>query len=123
MPWGILTSYIGSAFWLLLALLLVLPLMSVLFFIPPSSALEIIFPMHLLMGRGQPLTYVAGQNAMLLSAPVHETGTVGAVCNTASQLGSAMGLAIVTAIINAVSAANIYTADPPPGITPQHMLS
>jgi hypothetical protein len=47
--------------------------------------------MHLFMGIGQPIIYVDVQKAMLLSAPVHESGTLGAVYDTASQLGAAMG--------------------------------
>ncbi|KAH8553239.1 major facilitator superfamily domain-containing protein [Umbelopsis sp. PMI_123] len=64
---------------------------------------KLIFPMHILVGLGLPLLYIGGQNAMIASAPQSETGTLGAVYNTAGQLGSAVGLAIMTAVINGVN--------------------
>ncbi|KAH8553238.1 hypothetical protein BGW37DRAFT_255209 [Umbelopsis sp. PMI_123] len=64
---------------------------------------KLIFSMHILLGLGLPLLYVGGQNAMVATAPPSETGTLGAVYNTAGQLGSAIGLAIMTAVINGVN--------------------
>lgn len=40
---------------------------------------------------------------MIATAPPSETGTLGAVYNTAGQLGSAVGMAIMTAVINGVN--------------------
>ncbi|KAG2171558.1 hypothetical protein INT43_008284 [Umbelopsis isabellina] len=109
---GYLTPYMGSRLLVIIGTTIgAAANVGTLFYSTELGFWKLIFPMHLLMGIGQPLTYVAGQNAMLLSAPVHETGTVGAVYNTASQLGSAMGLAIVTAIINAVNAADSHATN------------
>lgn len=77
---------------------------------------KLIFPMHVLMCLGLPILYVAGQNAMIVSAPPHETGTLGAVYNTAGQLGSGVGLAIMTAVINGVNAPGATGVDLLPGL-------
>ncbi|KAI9290330.1 major facilitator superfamily domain-containing protein [Umbelopsis sp. AD052] len=76
---------------------------------------KLIFPMHLIMGLGQPMPYVGGQNAIVATAPPSETGTLGAVYNTASQLGAAFGMAILTAVINGVNPSGATGADSIPG--------
>jgi MFS family permease len=63
----------------------------------------LIFPIHVIMGIGPPIVYVAAQNAMIVTAPPTEAGTLGAIYNTSAQLGSAVGLAIMTAIISGVN--------------------
>jgi EmrB/QacA subfamily drug resistance transporter len=77
---------------------------------------KLIFPMHVLMCLGLPILYVAGQSAMILSAPPHETGTLGAVYNTAGQLGSGVGLAIMTAVIDGVNEPGATGEDLLPGL-------
>ncbi|CAO3662130.1 unnamed protein product [Umbelopsis vinacea] len=76
---------------------------------------KLIFPMHILMCIGLPALYVGGQNAMIASAPPNETGTLGAVFNTAGQLGSGVGLAIMTAVIDGVNQDGATGMDALPG--------
>ncbi|KAI8582651.1 hypothetical protein K450DRAFT_226317 [Umbelopsis ramanniana AG] len=76
---------------------------------------KLIFPMHFILGFGLPLPYVGGQNAMIATAPPSETGTLGAVYNTAGQLGAAVGLAILTAVINGVNPSGATGAESLPG--------
>jgi MFS family permease len=76
---------------------------------------KLIFPMHVLMCLGLPVLYVGGQNAMIVAAPPNETGTLGAVYNTAGQLGSGVGLAIMTAAIDGVNPSGATGTDAMPG--------
>lgn len=74
-----------------------------LYYSPELGFWKLIFPMHIVLALGLPLLYIGGQNAMIATAPPSETGTLGAVYNTAGQLGSAVGMAIMTAVINGVN--------------------
>lgn len=78
-------------------------LVGALFFTPELGFWKLIFPMHIVLVLGLPVLYVGGQNAMIVAAPSSETGTLGAVYNTAGQLGSGVGTAIMTAVIDGVN--------------------
>jgi EmrB/QacA subfamily drug resistance transporter len=74
-----------------------------LFYTKEIGFWKLIFPVQLMLSVGLPMLYVAGQNAMVATAPPSETGTLGAVYNTGAQLGSGVGTAIMTAVISGVN--------------------
>ncbi|KAH8553231.1 major facilitator superfamily domain-containing protein [Umbelopsis sp. PMI_123] len=101
---GFVTPYTGVRSLLITGLLMSLASnVGALFYSIELGFWKLIFPMHIILGFGLPLPYVGGQNAMIATAPPSETGTLGAVYNTAGQLGSAVGLAIMTAVITGVN--------------------
>jgi EmrB/QacA subfamily drug resistance transporter len=113
---GYLTPYTGSRIVIVIgAIFAAASNIGALFYSKEIGFWKLIFPMHIIMGLGLPAIYVAGQNAMIVAAPANETGTLGAVYNTAGQLGSAVGLAIMTAIIDGVNQPGAQGMDAYPG--------
>jgi EmrB/QacA subfamily drug resistance transporter len=68
--------------------------------VTPSYVLAIL-PTMLLLGLGFALTYPAANMAATSGVPNHEQGIASGLVNTSFQLGGAVGLAIVTAVITA----------------------
>jgi MFS family permease len=68
--------------------------------VTPEYALAIL-PTILLLGLGFALTYPAANMAATSGVPDHEQGLASGLVNTSFQLGGAVGLAIVTAVITA----------------------
>jgi EmrB/QacA subfamily drug resistance transporter len=68
--------------------------------VTPSYALAIL-PTMLLLGLGFALTYPAANMAATSGVADHEQGLASGLVNTSFQLGGAVGLAIVTAVITA----------------------
>ncbi|CAO3690960.1 unnamed protein product [Umbelopsis ramanniana] len=113
---GFITPYTGYRSVLIVGTLLALGgNIGSLFYSTEISFWRLVFPMHIIMGIGLPLPYVGGQNAMIATAPPSETGTLGAVYNTAGQLGAAVGLAILTAVSNGVNRNGATGAESIPG--------
>ncbi|OZJ03591.1 hypothetical protein BZG36_03034 [Bifiguratus adelaidae] len=113
---GYLTPLFGIQPVIIVGLLLTLGAeVGSLFFAPDIMFWKLIFPMEVVIGAGLPIVYISAQNAMIMHAPQGETGTVGAVYNTAGQLGSGVGLAIMTAIIDGVNAPDAKGLDLLPG--------
>jgi EmrB/QacA subfamily drug resistance transporter len=101
---GYLTPYVGVRSVMFIGSLLALSAnVGMRFYTPEIGFWKLIFPMHIIMGFALPMLYVAGQNAMIASAPPSETGTLGAVYSASGQLGSAVGTAIMAAVINGVN--------------------
>lgn len=101
---GYLTPYVGVRIVMVIGSLLALSAnVGLLYYSNDIGFWKLIFPMHIIMGLALPMLYVAGQNAMVATAPQSETGTLGAVYNASGQLGSAVGTAIMTAVINGVN--------------------
>lgn len=70
-----------------------------IFIAPNQSYWSIGFPAFILFALGLPITWTAAQNAMIAPAPADESGTIGGLFNVASQVGSGLGTAIITAVI------------------------
>src|SRR5829696_5112529 len=68
--------------------------------VSPDYAIAIL-PTILLLGLGFALTYPAANMAATSGVPDHEQGLASGLVNTSFQLGGAVGLAIVTAVITA----------------------
>jgi EmrB/QacA subfamily drug resistance transporter len=68
--------------------------------VTPSYAVAIL-PTILLLGLGFALTYPAANMAATSGVPDHEQGLASGLVSTSFQLGGAVGLAIVTAVITA----------------------
>ncbi|KAG2186477.1 hypothetical protein INT44_002699 [Umbelopsis vinacea] len=101
---GYLTPYTGARSIIVVGSLLgVAANIGALFYSPEIGFWKLIFPASLLLALGLPMLYVGGQNAMIATAPPSETGTLGAVYNTAAQLGSGVGTAMMTAVIDGVN--------------------
>jgi hypothetical protein len=100
---GFITPYTGYRSLLIFGTLLALGGNIGSLYYTEDSFWRLIFPMMFILGLGQPLPYVGGQNAMIATAPPSEAGTLGAVYTTAGQLGAAVGLAILTAVSNGVN--------------------
>jgi EmrB/QacA subfamily drug resistance transporter len=101
---GYLTPYTGTRLLIVIGALLATGAnIGALFYSKEIGFWPLIFPIHVIMGIGPPIVYVAAQNAMIVTAPPTEAGTLGAIYNTSAQLGSAVGLAIMTAIISGVN--------------------
>ncbi|CAM0141322.1 hypothetical protein VKS41_003975 [Umbelopsis sp. WA50703] len=101
---GYITPYVGVRIIMVIGSLLALSAnVGLLYYSNDIGFWKLIFPMHIIMGLALPMLYVAGQNAMIATAPQSETGTLGAVYNASGQLGSAVGTAIMTAVINGVN--------------------
>ncbi|KAG2173706.1 hypothetical protein INT43_005126 [Umbelopsis isabellina] len=113
---GYLSPYTGTRILIVIgSILAAASNVGAIFFSVELGFWKLIFPMHVLMCLGLPVLYVGGQNAMIVAAPPNETGTLGAVYNTAGQLGSGVGLAIMTAAIDGVNAPGATGTDALPG--------
>ncbi|KAH8553242.1 major facilitator superfamily domain-containing protein [Umbelopsis sp. PMI_123] len=101
---GYITPYVGARIVMIIGSLLALSAnVGLLYYSNDIGFWKLIFPMHIIMGLALPMLYVAGQNAMIATAPPSETGTLGAVYSASGQLGSAVGTALMTAVINGVN--------------------
>ncbi|KAH8553241.1 major facilitator superfamily domain-containing protein [Umbelopsis sp. PMI_123] len=101
---GYIMPYVRQRAIMIIAALMIMGTnIGALFYSTEIGFWKLIFPVQLLMAAGLPLDFVGGQNALLASAPPSEPGTLGAVYNTASQLGSGVGSAIMTAVVNGVN--------------------
>lgn len=101
---GYIIPYIGMRTIMIVSSLMTLATnVGALYYSEEIGFWKLIFPMQILMAAGLPLLFVAGQTALLATASPSETGTLGAVYNTAGQLGSGVGSAIMTAVVNGVN--------------------
>ncbi|KAI5124916.1 hypothetical protein M0805_007344 [Coniferiporia weirii] len=68
----------------------------------PDTYWRLVFPAFVIGSAGMQLTYTHANIAMFRSTPSHMAGTVGAIFNSALQLGSAVGSAAVTSISSSI---------------------
>ncbi|KAG2186478.1 hypothetical protein INT44_002700 [Umbelopsis vinacea] len=101
---GYIVPYVGMRTTMIVSSLMTLAAnIGALYYSESINFWALIFPMQVLMAASLPLLFVAGQTALLATATPSETGTLGAVYNTAGQLGSGVGSAIMTAVVNGVN--------------------
>ena len=77
------------------------------FLTPTSSYVSNLLPAFLILALGMGLSFVAVTVAATSGVPEHQSGLASGLINTSQQLGSALGLAILTVVASTTTAADV----------------